>query len=51
MMAPDTLICMTVLAAVSFVLGFFGGVAFATGANDQSDQSDEGKEEESDGGH
>ena len=48
MMAPDTLICMTVLAAVSFVLGFFGGVAFATGANDQSDEV---KEEESDDGH
>lgn len=45
MMAPDTLICMTILAAVSFVLGFFGGVAFATGANDQSD---DGKEEEAD---
>ncbi len=48
MMSPDTLICMLILAAVAFVLGFFGGVAFAAGANGQSD---EGKEEENDGGH
>lgn len=48
MMAPETLVAMIVLAAVAFVLGFLGGVAFATGANGQSD---DGKEEESDGGH
>ena len=47
-MSPDTLICMLILAAVAFVLGFLGGVAFAAGANGQSD---DGKEEESDGGH
>ncbi len=47
-MAPETLICMLVLAAAAFILGFLGGVAFATGANDQSD---DGKEEESNGGH
>lgn len=45
MMAPETMICMLVLAAVSFVLGFLGGVAFAVGANGQSN---EGKEEEAD---
>lgn len=48
MMSPDTLICMLILAAVAFVLGFFGGVAFAAGANGQSD---EGKEEDDYGGH
>lgn len=47
-MAPETLVAMIVLAALAFALGFLGGVAFAAGANGQSD---EGREEESDGGH
>lgn len=38
MMAPETLVAMIILAALAFVLGFLGGVAFAADANGQIDE-------------